>query len=76
MSETTTDTNFWQYVLVWTPGPRTSVVQLWAANRQGWRTLWDSWEVEGLVGIPTIGDVLSALHSASVELHERHSHLT
>jgi hypothetical protein len=75
MVDRPTAPNVWQYHLIWTPGSSSSVMQLWAATRMGTRNLWDSWEVPGHVGIPTVPEVLSALHAGAVELHERHSHL-
>lgn len=75
MGDSPTAPNVWQYHLVWTPGPSTSQLQLWAATRMGTRNLWDSWEVRGHVGIPTVGEVLEALYIGAVELHERQSHV-
>jgi len=64
----------WQYVLVWTPGPERSQVQLWAANRQGTRNLWDSWETTGFPETPSLHAVLHNLYVAAVDGQERSSH--
>ena len=71
MAESPAPTIAWQYVLVWTPGPVRSTVQLWATTRSGTRALWDSWESEGLDHTPSIHEVLGALYRGAVDAHER-----
>lgn len=70
-----TDSEMWQYHLVWTPGEAFSTFLIAAARRNGQRYSWDTWTARPMAGMPTRAEVLNRLWEGTVESLERHSHL-
>ena len=61
----------WQYALFWTPGRKSSLGELWAISSSGTQTLWDSFDLEPQLEVPSLHRVWHSLYVAVLQGQER-----